>query len=200
LTFWVNRRLTDGVDRIIAAQRELERAREDLRRAVQEARSAGRTWAEIGAALGTTRQAAFKRFGRVIDPVHGRPITGAHVSLENITNLTERVFAHIASGDYASVDTLLHPDVRGELSEDLVMGTWRRVLAEAGALEGTSGTHVVLPGGEPIVDGEEVLGTVVGVTTLRFEAGELTGRVAVDPTARVVGILIVPPGQESLPF
>ena len=33
-----------------------------LRRAVDEARAAGHSWAEIGAALGITRQAAFQRF------------------------------------------------------------------------------------------------------------------------------------------
>jgi hypothetical protein len=41
---------------------------EGMREAVQRARGAGNTWAEIGQVLGTTRQAAFQRFGRPADP------------------------------------------------------------------------------------------------------------------------------------
>ena len=37
------------------------------RRAVQRHRAAGRTWAEIGQALGVTRQAAWERYGRKVD-------------------------------------------------------------------------------------------------------------------------------------
>jgi len=45
--------------------RSLARVVEDgLRQAVQLARQAGHTWAEIGELLGTSRQAAFQRFGR----------------------------------------------------------------------------------------------------------------------------------------
>lgn len=91
-------------------------------------------------------------------------------------------------------------DVRSELPETLVMGTWSRVPADVGALESTTGTHVVLPGGDRIEDGEEVLGTVVGVTTLSCEAGELRGRVAVDEALRVVGLLVVAPDQHPLRF
>jgi hypothetical protein len=50
--------------RIIAARGALARAEDDLRAAVAEAREAGDSWTIIGAALDTTRQAAFQRFGR----------------------------------------------------------------------------------------------------------------------------------------
>ncbi len=50
--------------RIIAARRGIEEAEEELRAAVRAARAAGDSWAVIGAALDTTRQAAFQRFGR----------------------------------------------------------------------------------------------------------------------------------------
>jgi hypothetical protein len=188
------------MDPIAAAQAEVDRARDALRRAVRQARSDGRTWADIGETLGMTRQAAYKRFGQTTHPVTGAPTTGALVSVQQTHALTEQVFGLISSGDYAGLEQLLHADVRAELSESLVMGTWSRVLAEVGALERMADTHVVLPGGERIEDDEEVLGTVVGVTTLHCEAGELMGRVAVDDAQRVVGLLIVPPGQQSLPF
>lgn len=50
--------------RIVKARKELEAAEQDLRDAVAEAREAGDSWAVIGAALDTTRQAAFQRFGK----------------------------------------------------------------------------------------------------------------------------------------
>ncbi len=50
--------------RIVAAARALEDAEDDLRRAVEEAREDGESWAVIGAALGVTRQGAYQRFGR----------------------------------------------------------------------------------------------------------------------------------------
>lgn len=49
--------------RIIAARKGIEAAEAELRAAVTAAREAGDSWAVIGAALGTTRQAAFQRFG-----------------------------------------------------------------------------------------------------------------------------------------
>ena len=49
--------------RIIAARKGVEDAEQELRAAVQAARDAGDSWTVIGAALDTTRQAAFQRFG-----------------------------------------------------------------------------------------------------------------------------------------
>jgi hypothetical protein len=48
---------------IIAAREDVARADAALREAVAQARDAGDSWTIIGAALGTTRQAAFQRFG-----------------------------------------------------------------------------------------------------------------------------------------
>ncbi|MEM1331825.1 MAG: hypothetical protein AAGG08_00070 [Actinomycetota bacterium] len=50
--------------RIIAARRRIDDANEELRAAVHAARDAGDSWTVIGAALDTTRQAAYQRFGR----------------------------------------------------------------------------------------------------------------------------------------
>lgn len=49
---------------IIAARKAVEDADADLRAAVAAARDAGDSWAVIGAALDTTRQAAYQRFGQ----------------------------------------------------------------------------------------------------------------------------------------
>ncbi len=50
--------------RIIAAREGVVRADRELHDAVREARDAGDTWLSIGMALGVTKQAAQKRFGR----------------------------------------------------------------------------------------------------------------------------------------
>jgi hypothetical protein len=50
--------------RISAAAEALDAAHDELHAAVKAARLAGDTWSMIGTALGTTRQAAFQRFGQ----------------------------------------------------------------------------------------------------------------------------------------
>lgn len=50
--------------RIIAARKAVTDADNELRAAVEAARAAGYSWTVIGAALDTTRQAAFQRFGQ----------------------------------------------------------------------------------------------------------------------------------------
>jgi hypothetical protein len=50
--------------RIIAARKAVLAAEDELRAAVVAARDAGDSWTIIGAALDTTRQAAYQRFGR----------------------------------------------------------------------------------------------------------------------------------------
>lgn len=44
-------------------QRGMERLQDELRRAVREARKLGHSWQEVAEALGTSRQAAWERFG-----------------------------------------------------------------------------------------------------------------------------------------
>lgn len=53
--------------RITAAQKGITTADAELLAAVAAARTAGDSWTAVGAALGTTRQNAFRRFGRNID-------------------------------------------------------------------------------------------------------------------------------------
>jgi hypothetical protein len=68
----------------LAAARELSGATDAaLRAAVDRARSAGQSWSRIGDVLGTTRQAAFQRFGRpdlAADPQPGPGLRDAQAS------------------------------------------------------------------------------------------------------------------------
>jgi hypothetical protein len=49
---------------IVAARKRIANAEAELREAVQAARDAGDSWTVIGAALDTTRQNAYQRFGK----------------------------------------------------------------------------------------------------------------------------------------
>lgn len=50
--------------RIVAAKQAVADAHTELRKAVDEAREAGDSWTVIGAALGTSKQNAYQRFGK----------------------------------------------------------------------------------------------------------------------------------------
>ncbi|MEZ5097428.1 MAG: hypothetical protein R2731_15825 [Nocardioides sp.] len=50
--------------RIIEAKKAVEAADRELHAAVAAARAAGDSWTIVGAALGTTKQAAFQRFAK----------------------------------------------------------------------------------------------------------------------------------------
>ena len=56
-----------GVRAIIAAAEAVSAAEEDLRQAVARARAGGDSWTVIGAALGTSKQAAHERFRVLAD-------------------------------------------------------------------------------------------------------------------------------------
>ena len=188
------------MDRIAAAQKALDDAKQHVHDVVQEARQHGVTWARIGESLGMSRQAAFKRFGEVTNPATGERIRRTAMSITEVQEMTERVFELIGSGEHDRLQELIHPEAREELPAELITETWARLLGEVGAVESYEDTHVSLPAGERLDELDSVLGTVVGVTTLACEAGQMMGRVALDDQQRIVGLLIVSPEQSPLPF
>jgi hypothetical protein len=80
----LSRPATGSALEALAAARELSGATDTaLRAAVDRARAAGQSWGRIGEVLGTTRQAAFQRFGRpdlAADLLPGRETGGAQAS------------------------------------------------------------------------------------------------------------------------
>jgi hypothetical protein len=60
---------------LAAAREQSAAAAAALQAAVDRARAAGHSWREVGDVLQTTRQAAFQRFGRPIDPRTNKPMT-----------------------------------------------------------------------------------------------------------------------------
>ena len=77
------------LDLIRSAKSTAELAEQVLKLCVQQSRDAGHTWQEIGDLLGVTRQAAFQRFGKPIDPRTGEPMDRT----VHITDAAERAVA-----------------------------------------------------------------------------------------------------------
>lgn len=189
-----SRRDPDALRGVLDADAAARRAQRDLRDAVAAARAGGHTWADVGAALGITRQAAFKRFGGPRDPRTGQAMTSTPTS--GLVGATEEVFARLDAGDYDAVREQMPDEVAAVLTREAVLDTWARAVADTGNLETCRGSRLELPDRTPVDEGADVLGTVVGHTELVCEAGSWVGRVAWDEQRRIVGLLVVPPGAD----
>jgi hypothetical protein len=181
-------RLADELDRpgagsplaAMSAAQELSAATDTaLQAAVDRARAAGHSWQRIGDALGTTRQAAFQRFGRPVDPR-----TGAPMSREVPPGLTERavaVFTAQAENRWQDVLTEFDENMREKLTADRLVGGWAQTIAIIGGLE-RIGDPFAFPAGQY---------TIVNIP-LHFEAGEANGRVTFDLAGKIAGLFIRP--------
>lgn len=194
------------MDQLLRALQLLKDAEQNLEKVVAAERSMGKSWAHIGERLGVTRQAAFKRFGRVTDTLTGDNMTARNT--HHLKSQTETFFLHVARGDEELAMGMIHPSVRRELPWEVISDTWKRCLTEYGELEKCTDTFVTHPGGTQALDDltslnqSMVLGIAVGVTTLNQEAGEIVGRVAFDQDDAIVGLLYLPlnTAADSLPF
>lgn len=159
------RRLTEGVESLMPL-------------AVTRARAAEQSWASIGAALGTSRQAAFQRFGR----------TGAHMSGdesdEAVTRATELLSA-LAAGDFDGVHDAFDTDMAESLDATRLRGVWAEVTGMVGQFERLGHGHARRIGEHVVVD-----------VPLVFEAGEMVGRIALDHDQRVAGLFVRRPQAE----
>jgi hypothetical protein len=193
--------VSDRADRLAAvrtAQQAVAAARDELQLVVDRAHSEGASWADIGAALAISRQAAFKRFGHPRDPRTGHRMTP--VDPTPLVALTERVFALLDGGDHLALRELMNDRTARELTGDVVLGTWAQVVAESGNLTGCRETRLESSDGTLLNPSEATLGLVVGHTTIDCEAGEWWGRVAFDADQRISGLLVVPVDTSDLPF
>jgi hypothetical protein len=182
-----SRRLAGTLDRpgpgsplaALAAARELSAAATAaLQEGVDQARAAGHSWREIGAVLGTTRQAAFQRFGRPVDPDSGDPM-----EREVPAGTTDRAIAFFTlftEGRWEDALAALDDAMREQHDVGRLEG-WTRTCSLIGRFEGM---------GEPFAHraGHD---TMVHVP-LHFEAGEAVGLVRFDPAGQVAGLGIRP--------
>lgn len=161
------RELRDQADRVLAA-------------AVALARANGGTWQEIGDVLGTSRQAAFQRFGRPVDPR-----TGEEMDRTTTPGAAERateVFALLAAGRGEGVFAAFDERMAEAVGVQELGDVWAQVVAAVGTYEGPGEALARRMGPHTVVD-----------VPLEFEAGRMTGRVTFHPDLRIAGLYVLTP-------
>jgi Protein of unknown function (DUF3887) len=167
----------------VSAARDLSAAAAAaLQAAVDRARTAGHSWKEIGDVLETTRQAAFQRFGRPLDPRTGAPMN--RDERPEAADKATAIFAAIAAGRWEEARRELSDRMRAVLDADRLAAGWANTISMIGSFERMD---------EPLVYPLDE-NTLVEIP-LHFEAGDRTGRVSLDSDGKVVGLFIRPATQ-----
>jgi hypothetical protein len=169
------------LDAIASIQGAVSEIGEGMQAAVQRAREAGSTWAEVGQVLGITRQAAFQRFGRPVDPRTGQPM--ARSVPPGAAERGAALLADLVAGRWAEACLDFNEKVAQKLDAERLAVMWTRLTGMIGRLERT---------GEPLAYQAGDL-TLVDIP-LSFEAAERTARVTYDHDGKVAGLHLLPPG------
>ena len=159
--------------------RQVLEAQESLRAAVDRARARGHTWQEIGEVLGTTRQAAFHRFGRPVDPRTGAPMSA--VVLAGAGEKALVLLAHLVAARFDQVRDDFDDAMLRAIDTGALASVWATVVGSVGSFERF---------GEPVVHAAGEL-TVVDIL-LHFEAGQATAQVSFRAEGTVAGLFIRP--------
>src|SRR5665213_1519351 len=85
--------------------------------AVEQARATGQTWQDIGDVLGVSRQAAFQRFGKPIDPRTGETMNTT--PLPEAVSLAETNIEALAHGRWDDVTGRFDTQMRDALTGDV---------------------------------------------------------------------------------
>jgi hypothetical protein len=154
-----------------------------LQAAVDRARADGHSWKEIGDVLETTRQAAFQRFGRPVDPRTGEPMT--RTVLPGAAERAIAIFADIAARKWEAARADFGQKMMEAVSASQLADVWAQMSALIGSYEGMGEPFTHALGEHTLVD-----------LPLHFEAGEATGRVIFDSDGAVAGLFIRPAAQQ----
>lgn len=172
--------VVSGIAAVIEARDAARTAEQRLGVAVEQARRDGHTWADIGSALGTSRQAAFQRFGRALDPR-----TGKEMREMVITDAADRaigVIAALADGRWQAACADFDETIAERLDADGMAAVWAQ-------LAGTAGRYEHLGDAFPRQLGDL---TVVDIP-MYFEAAEFVGRFAFRADGKIAGVHFLPP-------
>jgi hypothetical protein len=171
------------LDLVRRAQGLDDLAEQVLRLCVQQGRDAGHTWQEIGDLLGVTRQAAFQRFGKPIDPRTGEPMDKT-VRMADAAERAVTIVTAILEGRMDEARQFFNAQVMAGFTDEVRGSALATVTGLVGAFEGFGE-------GEPFVRriGDH---TVVDIP-LCFEAGDMKARVAFDTDEKVAGLFILNP-------
>lgn len=172
--------LGDPLAGVREAVRTVRDAEARLREAVEAARRAGHTWQEIGDLLGTSRQAAFQRFGRPIDPRTGTAM--AAPVLPDAARRAEDVVIAIIECRWSDVRRDFDERMLDVVDEELIEQGWAQTASQVGRYERM---------GEPFA---RTVGEYTTVDVpLFFEAGERAVQVTYRADGQVAGLWIRPP-------
>ncbi|MGH3228788.1 MAG: DUF3887 domain-containing protein [Streptosporangiaceae bacterium] len=164
----------------VAAARELSAAAEAaMAAAVDRARGAGQSWRDIGEALGTTRQAAFQRFGRPVDPRTGHPMS--RDIPPDAADRAAAIFACHDQGRWQDILDELDDTMRARHDPAILSRGWATMAAMFGRLERIGEPSARRAGDDTIVD-----------VPLHFEAGDAKGIVRFSGDRRIAGMGIRP--------
>lgn len=171
----------DDWSHVIGRAVSIQSAADDVLRAVvAQARRGGATWQVVGDALGVTRQAAFQRYGRPIDPRTGDPMDTT--PLPGANELAAAVIDELARGQWSLVTERFDPTMRHGLSEEALAAAWAQVVGLSGAYE-SRGEVVAARAGDVTITN----------TPLSFEAGDYNARITFRDDQSVAGLLILAP-------
>jgi hypothetical protein len=154
-----------------------------LKLAVQQCRDAGHTWQEIGDLLGVTRQAAFQRFGKPIDPRTGEPMDKT-VRMADAAERAITIVTAVLEGRMDDARQFFNAQVLEAFTDEVRGGALATIAGLVGAFEGFGE-------GEPLVRRIGDL-TVVDIP-LCYEAGDMKARVAFDADEKVASMFILNP-------
>jgi hypothetical protein len=164
----------DGLTSVAAAFEQARAADETLRHAVDEARALGRTWQEIGDALGTSRQAAYQRFGRpvIVNTPRAEP------ALPDAADKAVALLADLIAGRWTDARRDFDARLTATLTTGGLVAAWTETVGTCERM-GEPGTLRV--GGYTVVD-----------VPLHGTAGDLTARVSFDDDGAVAGLYLLP--------
>ena len=164
----------------VAAARELSAAAETaLQAAVDRARAAGQSWRDIGEVLGTTRQAAFQRFGHPIDPRTGGPMS--REIPPDAANRAVAIFDWHNQGRWQEILDELDDAMRARHDPAVLSRGWATMAGMFGRLERTGEPFARRAGDDAVVD-----------VPLHFEAGDAKGIVRFSGDGKIAGMAIRP--------
>ena len=180
------RRLVDELDHprspdgAVAAARNLSVAAEAaMQAAVDRARFAGQTWRDIGRVLGTSKQAAFQRFGHPVDPRTG--VAMVRTVPPGAAQQAAAFLVGFTAGRWEEVLEDFDDLIRKRHDADRLASGWAQMIAMFGSYEGMGEVAPFRVGDSTVVD-----------VPLTFEAGEAMAWVRFNLDGKVTGLRLHP--------
>jgi hypothetical protein len=166
--------------RAIAATRSLETIVDDtLRALVEQARAAGHTWAEIGAILHVSRQAAFQRFGGGRRPPAGEEEVA--VPVRDAAEHAVPVLEAFLDSRWEDARATFDERMLQACSVELLADVREKVRREAGEVQALGTPAVSVRDGYTVVD-----------IPVALERADGFGRVVLNADRQVAGFFIRP--------